>query len=90
MHSYPTLAVSQTGAYRTGAVLRSLSVFRTATIGPRVGVSWLMTIYLVAGGIVAASHHYWSNLHTLKAVVSAILATLLWPLILVGINLHIH
>jgi hypothetical protein len=48
------------------------------------------TIYLVAGGIVAASHHYWSNLHTLRAVLSAILATLLWPLILVGINLHIH
>ncbi len=59
-------------------------------VGPRFGTSWLVTIYLVAGGIVAASHHYWSNLHTLKAVLSAILATLLWPLILVGINLHIH
>ena len=65
-------------------------MFRTATIGPRFGVSWLVTIYLVAGGIVAASHHYWSNLHTLKAVISAILATVLWPLVLVGISLHIH
>lgn len=65
-------------------------MFRTATIGPRVGTSWLVTIYLVAGGVVSATHHYWSNLHTLKAVVSAILATLLWPLILVGISLHIH
>jgi hypothetical protein len=25
-----------------------------------------------------------------KAVLSAILATLLWPLLLLGINLHIH
>ena len=53
-------------------------------------VSLLMVVYLVAGGIVAATHHYWSNLHTLKAIVSAVLATLLWPLLLVGVNLHIH
>ena len=55
-----------------------------------VGVSWLAVIYLVAGGIVAATHHYWTNLHTLKAIVSSVLATVLWPLILLGINLHIH
>ena len=55
-----------------------------------VGVSWLAVIYLVAGGIVAATHHYWSNLSSLKAVVSALLATVLWPLILLGINLHVH
>ena len=57
---------------------------------PRVGVSWLVVIYLVAGGIVAGTHHYWQNLHTLKAIISAILATILWPLILLGVNLHIH
>jgi hypothetical protein len=53
------------------------------------GVSLLLMVYLVAGGIVAATHHYWSNLHTLKAVVSAVLATILWPLILVGVDLHL-
>jgi hypothetical protein len=62
----------------------------TARVGPRFGVSWLTAIYLIVGGIVAATHHYWSNVHSLKAVVSAILATVLWPLILLGINLHIH
>jgi hypothetical protein len=54
------------------------------------GVSWLVVIYLVAGGIVSATHHYWSNLHSVKAVVSALIATVLWPLILLGVNLHIH
>ena len=54
------------------------------------GVSWLVVIYLVAGGIVAATHHYWSNLHSVKAVISALIATVLWPLILFGVNLHIH
>jgi hypothetical protein len=57
---------------------------------PRIGVSWLLAIYLVIGGIVSATHHYWSNLHTIKAIVPALLATVLWPPILIGINLHIH
>jgi hypothetical protein len=65
-------------------------MFRTATVGPRFGVSWFVALYLIAGGIVAATHKYWSNLHTLKAIVSALLATLLWPLLLLGVNLHIH
>ena len=62
---------------------------RTAAAGPRFGVSWLVAIYLIAGGIVAATHNYWSNLQTLKAVISAVLATIAWPLILLGVNLHV-
>jgi hypothetical protein len=62
----------------------------TVLARPRTNLSLLWVIYLVAGGIVSATHHYWQNLHTLKAIVSAILALLLWPLILVGIDLHIH
>jgi hypothetical protein len=62
----------------------------TARVAPRAGVSWITALYLIIGGIVAASHHYWSNLHTLKAVISGVLATLLWPLVLLGVNLHIQ
>ena len=65
-------------------------MFGTATARPSYGVSWLAVIYLVAGGIVAATHHYWQHLHTLKAIASAVLATLLWPLLLLGVSLHIH
>jgi hypothetical protein len=61
-----------------------------ATAAPRIGISWLLALYLFVGAIVAATHHYWSNLHTLKAWGSALIATVLWPLILLGINLHIH
>jgi hypothetical protein len=50
----------------------------------------LPAIYLIIGGIVAATHHYWTHLQGWKPVVSSILATVLWPLIFVGINLHIH
>jgi len=56
----------------------------------RPGVSIVLLVYLVIGGIVAATHHSWSQLHTLKQIGSALLATVLWPLVLLGINLHIH
>lgn len=60
------------------------------TAAPRFGVSWIGALYLIVGAIVAATHHYWSDLNTWRAVVSAVLATVLWPLLLLGINLHIH
>ena len=59
-------------------------------LGRSEGLLWIAALYLIAGGIVAATHHYWAHLHTLRAWGSALLATVLWPLILLGINLHIH
>jgi hypothetical protein len=55
---------------------------------PRIGL--LPVIYLVIGIVVASSHHYFENVDTLRTVGSAILAVLLWPLLLLGIDLHIH
>jgi len=51
--------------------------------------SLLGIIYLVVGIAVAASHHYFKNLDTLRLIGSAVLAVFLWPLILLGIDLHI-
>ena len=56
----------------------------------RPGFSLLFVVYVSIGAVVAYTHHYWSNVNTVKEIVSALLATLLWPLLLVGINLHIH
>ena len=38
---------------------------------------------------VASSKDYLDNLDTMKRVLSAVLAILLWPLLLLGIDLHI-
>ena len=46
-------------------------------------------VYLVVGVIVASSHHYFAHVTTLKPLLSAVLAVLLWPLLLLGIDLHI-
>ena len=56
----------------------------------RPGFSLLFVVYVAIGAVIAYTHHYWENIHTVKAFISALLATLLWPLVLLGINLHIH
>jgi hypothetical protein len=38
--------------------------YAATNAAPGVGVSWIAALYLIAGGIVAATHHYWSHLDT--------------------------
>ena len=55
------------------------------------GGSGLITIvYLVIGAFVAGSHNYFQNLNTLEAIVSALLAIALWPLVLLNVNLRVN
>ena len=46
-------------------------------------------VWVIIGVIVASAHHYFRHAGTLKPIVSALLAIALWPLLLLGINLHI-
>lgn len=46
-------------------------------------------IYVAIGIFVAYSKDYLENVETLKRIVSAVLAILLWPLLLLGIDLRI-
>jgi hypothetical protein len=55
----------------------------------RLFVAVVFVIYIVIGVVVASGHHYFEHLDALKPIASAVLAVLLWPLILFGINLHI-
>jgi hypothetical protein len=45
-----------------------------------------VVVWLVVGAIVAGSHHYFDNLGSIGAIISAILAIILWPLVLVGVH----
>jgi hypothetical protein len=46
-------------------------------------------IYVAIGIFLAANKDYFENLDTVKRVLSALLAILLWPLLLLNVNLHI-
>jgi hypothetical protein len=49
----------------------------------------VIVLYVILGVVLASSHHYLSNLGTVRRFASAALAILLWPLILLGVDLHI-
>jgi len=50
----------------------------------------LALIWVIVGVALAAQKHYLEHFNGWRPVLSAILAILLWPLLLLGINLHIH
>ena len=49
----------------------------------------LIVVYLLVGAFVASTHHYLAHINGLTDLLSALLAILLWPLVLLGVNLHI-
>jgi hypothetical protein len=51
---------------------------------------FLSIVWLIVGIIVAATHDYFERLNTVRLLLSAVLAVLLWPLVLLGIDLHIR
>jgi len=57
--------------------------------GERMRSGIVSLLYLVVGAVLASSHHYFEHASTLKPILSALLAIVLWPLLLLGINLHI-
>jgi hypothetical protein len=50
----------------------------------------LTIIYLLVGAFVAGSKDYFENLAALEPLLSAILAIVLWPLLLIGIDTHVN
>ena len=47
-------------------------------------------VYLVLGLLVAASQNYFDHLTTLGRLLSAIIAVIIWPLLLFGIDVRIN
>ena len=53
------------------------------------GQSLVLLVYVGVGVAVAASNDYFRNVNTAREVFAAVLAVVLWPLVLLGINLHL-
>jgi hypothetical protein len=49
----------------------------------------LFVVYIVIGVVVAAGDEYFKHLDAVKPIASAVLAVLLWPLVLLGVSLHL-
>jgi hypothetical protein len=50
----------------------------------------LAIAYLVVGLVVAAQQGYLDNLNNVRGVASAVLAIVLWPLVLLGFDIRIE
>ena len=59
------------------------------TLTRRRTPSLTLVVFLVIGILVASRHHYFETWETWRQVASAVLAVALWPLVLLGIDLHI-
>jgi hypothetical protein len=46
--------------------------------------------YAIIGAFVAAANHYFSHVGSTRGVASAVLAILIWPLVLIGIDIRIR
>lgn len=53
------------------------------------GISLGGVLYLILGVFVANAHGYLGAIGSLSGLVSAVIAILLWPLLLFGANLHL-
>ncbi len=51
------------------------------------GVSLFGLLYIIIGVIVALTNGY--AIHSIGELLSFLLAVLLWPLVLLGVNLHV-
>jgi hypothetical protein len=49
----------------------------------------LFLVYIVLGILVAATNGYFRNLGGIRGIVSMVLAILLWPLVLAGVDIRI-
>ena len=54
----------------------------------RIGIVGI--VYLVVGLVVASNERYLRDLDTIREIVSALLAIVLWPLLLLGVDLRIR
>jgi hypothetical protein len=52
-------------------------------------IPFLFFVYLVIGVVVAYAENYFDNVDRTKQLISAVLAVLLWPLVLVGFDVKV-
>lgn len=54
-----------------------------------LGSRLLGLVWLIVGVVVAARRDYLEGIDTAGELLSAVLAILLWPLVLLGVDLHV-
>lgn len=61
-----------------------------STMGRRRRGLSLGAIYLIVGLIVAAAKDYFDNIETFKGVLEALIAIIIWPAVLLGVDINVR
>jgi hypothetical protein len=69
--------------------IRELSQRVRSEIGAMGIAGILFLVYIVLGILVAATNGYFRNLGGIRGIISMVLAILLWPLVLAGIDIQL-
>jgi hypothetical protein len=81
-HTHRTVSCGRVASLRCARCQRRVAGYEEAV---RRFPSLLTLIYLGIGVAIAAERHYFENVHGVKGVVAAVLAILLWPLLLLDL-----
>ena len=70
---------------------RGAAMSRARFAGGMMVKRLLMAVYVVIGLLVAADHNYLrgARLDTLEGILEALLAVVLWPLVLLGVSMRL-
>ena len=60
------------------------------TVGRRGRGLSLGAIYLIVGLVVAAAKDYFDNIETFKGVLEALIAIIIWPAVLLGVDINVR
>ncbi len=66
------------------------STYDRPSYAPAYGSGIVAAIYVVLGILVAVANNYFDHLTTFGRLISALLAVLLWPLLLLGLDIRIR
>jgi len=74
---------------RAGAAFTRFGLAVAGNVPVVRGIS-LGGIYVIVGVVVAAIEDYFENIDSFKEVLEAVIAVLIWPLILFGVDINIR
>jgi Na+(H+)/acetate symporter ActP len=73
----------------SGDLVAPVGSFEETELGTMFRSRWVWVIWVIVGLVVAWEHIY-ITVRFLEGLASALLAVVLWPLVLLGVNLRVH
>jgi len=85
-----TTGAAQESNRREGSPRAPSAYERCSLVGMRGRGLSLGAIYLIVGLVVAVLKDYFDNIETFKGVLEALIAIIIWPAVLLGVDINVR